>query len=395
MPKIKVFKNWTLMSPGMANGIYYPSEAINLAFKNTQWDKKTQSLSMDHMPNQVSTNAGDVRNIHVSSNGDLKGDIHVYDLNTINKLESGARYGISPELDGFEEGGEMKDFKFLNFSVVFEPAVKTTYLNSKSEGQRKHIKTNYLLDNQFKESEILIEQAIDPAISRFCFVDNEGNICRHRPQNRIILNMEEDVKKPEEEVKDEAKPEEKGESKEELSEIKELLTKVLKDNQELKEEVKKKYPYPKEEAEEPEEEPKKEKKKEPKLRDEDEEETKPAETPEDTEASRQMLGEALSEEILEALSVVNSEYTDFVKAYMSKHKGEGTIGELMKKAAKEWKSKKSVKEEEDKQALKEQRETVTQTEGKSAKKELSEQEMDSEVASFFLDQQETFSQKVI
>jgi len=385
-PKAFVRKNWPLMSAGKANGINYSIDVIRNAFNETVWDRKTTSLFLDHQPYEASTWVGEVKNLHIDGQ-DLKGDIYIYDLNTINKLEAGAKFGISPELEGEEENGEMKKMRYLNFSVVFEPAVKTTYLND--EGNR--VRTRYVNQKFFlsadSEKEIIIEQVVDPAISRFCFVDSEGNLCRWSSQNGRKLNMKEENKKLEEEREEENRPEDnkpEPETNQELSEIKTLLNKVLEENKEIKEKLAKKSDEKdkkKEEYPEPEELKKKKKDKYP-------------EYPELEEENRQKLGEELSEEILEALKEFNSEYTDFVKKYISEHKGEGSIAELMKKAAKEWKEKqKEEKEEEAKKSLQESRQTVPQTSGEQQKQvEVQLSELDTEVAKFLLEQQSAYSE---
>ena len=392
--KAFVRKNWPLMSAGKANGINYSPEVIKQAFDATVWDRKTTSIFLDHRPYEASTWIGEVKNLHLDGD-DLRGDVYIYDVNTINKLEAGAKFGISPELEGREENGEMKEMKFLNFSVVFEPAVKTTYLNKDSGG----IRTNYINQKFFlsaeSEKEILIEQVVDPAMARFCFVDSDGNLCRWYPQDGRILNMQDEEKKDGNDVKEEAKTEEtkeeskeepKQESTQELSEIKEMLKRVLEENKEIKEELakKKKEKYPEEKKEDypaPEELKKKKKEKYP-------------EYPKMEEENRQKLGEELSEDIIEALREVNSEYTDFVKEYIKEHKGEGSIAELMKKAAKEWKSRQKEKEQEEtKKSLQENRQTVPQAGETQKLTEVQFEELDAELAKFLLEQQATLSER--
>lgn len=393
--KVFVRKNWPLMSAGKANGIYYSPDVIRKAFNDTVWDRKTTSIFLDHRPYEASTWVGEVKNLHLDGE-DLRGDIYIYDLNTINKLEAGAKFGISPELEGREENEEMKEMKFLNFSVVFEPAVKTTYLNKDSGG----VRTNYVNQKYFlsaePEKEILIEQVVDPAMARFCFVDSNGNLCRWYPQDGRILNMQDEEKKNGNDAKEEAKTEEASkeepkqessqESNQELSEIKAMLQKVLEENKAIKEELakKKKDKYPEEKKEDypaPEELKKKKKEKYP-------------EYPKMEEENRQKLGEDIPEDIIEALREVNSEYTDFVKEYIKEHKGEGSIAELMKKAAKEWKAKQREKEQEEtKKSLQENRQTVPQTGETKKLTEVQFEELDAELAKFLLEQQATLSER--
>lgn len=390
MPKQFVRKNWPLMSAGKANNLNYSVEVIKNGFTETIWDRKNSSIFLDHHPNEAGTWQGEVKNIHMEGE-DLRGDIYISDLNSVNKLEAGAKFGISPELEGREEDGAMKQMKYLNFSLVFEPAVKTTYLNKEGNQIRtRYVNQKYFLSAQ-PEKEILIEQVIDPALSRFCFVDSEGNLCRTYPQNGGIFNMDEKKEESKKEVKDETKAEE---SKEGLSEIKELLTKVLADNEVIKEQIKKKD----EEDEKKKEEMKKKKEEtEPdeKLDEEKKKEDKGTYPEEKKEEMRQILGEELSDEVLEALKEVNSDYTDFVKEYMKKHKGEGDVASLMKKAGKEWKEKTKEKEqEESKKALQENRETVPQAGETPDKIQIKLGEMDADLAGLLVEKQSSMSEGV-
>jgi hypothetical protein len=396
MSKQFVRKNWPLMSAGKANNLIYSVEVINDGFNKTMWDRKNTSIFLDHRPNEAGTWQGEVKNLHMDGE-DLRGDIYISDLNSINKLEAGAKFGISPELRGREEDGEMKEMEFLNFSLVFEPAVKTTYLNK--EGN--YINTRYINQRFFlsaqPEKEILIEQVIDPALARFCFVDSEGNLCRTYPQNGGILNMDEKKEEAKKEEKDEVKKEVKevkSGNSEELSEIKELLTKVLADNEAIKEELKKKDKYPEEKKEEMKKKKKEYPEPEEELEDEDKEKKKKEKYPK-AEDARQMLSEEISDEILEALKEFNSDYTDFVKAYIKEHKDEGNVASLMKKAAKEWKEKTKEKEqEESKKALQENRQTVPQAGETPEKIQIKLGEMDAELAEFLVNQQTSMSSKV-
>jgi len=394
-----VRKNWPLMSAGKANGIDYTVDVIKDAYDKTVWDRKTLSIFLDHRPYEAATWVGEVKNPHIEGDS-LKGDIYIYDPVLVNKLEAGAKFGISPELEGREENGEMREMRFLNFNVVFEPAVKTTYLNKDG----KEVRTNYINQKFFlsaqSEKEVLIEQVVDPAMARFCFVDSDGNLCRWYPQNGRILNMQDEEKKEGNDVKEETKTEEASkeepkqessqESTQELSEIKEMLKRVLEENKAIKEELKKKKDkYPEEKKEDypaPEELAKKKKEKYPKE--------KYPEYPKMEEENRQKLGEDLPEDIIEALREVNSEYTDFVKEYIKEHKGEGSVAELMKKAAKEWKAKQKEKEQEEtKKSLQENRKTVPQAGETQKLSEVQFEELDAELAKFLLEQQATLSER--
>jgi len=121
-----------LMSPGRWNGIYYSKEAIERAYKNTNWnDKQVIALYTNHEDNDTQAWIGEVRNVKVE-NGELYGDLVIYDLPMALKLAYGKpRFGISPKVRGeTDENRNMVDFVFENFSLVINPACKTTYLNS-------------------------------------------------------------------------------------------------------------------------------------------------------------------------------------------------------------------------------------------------------------------------
>jgi len=374
MPKEYVRKRSPVMSACRANGIFYPRDVLERAWRDTVWDRNTESLTIDHVANQVSTSIGKVDNL-VMDGDDLLGDIHVYDLNIINKLESGLVYGISPELEGeVDVDDNMVDFKFLNFSMVFNPAVKTTLLYSNSNN-KKRIRTRFLSDNTF-DKEILIEQAVEPTgkLNSY-FVDERGNVCRS-PIGRS-----------------ETMEEKKGtiESSEgtkvDLSEIKNLITQLATETSNLKsetlelrkklEEQEKDEPkvIPVEETE-PVKEPEAESAKEPSVEPVKELIAEP-EVEKPAEDGRQALGEDLSKGIVEVLSDVNPEYATFVKSYLKEHDGEESFGTLMKLASSEWKVKLSEKKkEEDKIALSDNRQTMPRDDISTEKKEIKLSELD-------------------
>lgn len=125
-----VIPNRILMSPGRWNGFLYNSEVIKNAFENSEWeDKYIRSLFLDHMDERSADWVGEVRNIHMEGD-DVRGDLVIVDLPTAIKLAYGAKMGISPKVIGQEEDKIMYSFKFDNFSVVINPAVKTAYINN-------------------------------------------------------------------------------------------------------------------------------------------------------------------------------------------------------------------------------------------------------------------------
>jgi len=131
-----VIKDKVLMSEGIWNNFYYSSEVIQDAFDNTNWEDRTlRNLFLDHKDTQTSEWIGEV--VNLNKRGDtLYGDLVIYDPLFATKMEYGKpRFGISPKTfgDGDRYTRTMKSFKFENFSVVINPAVKTAYINN-SEG---------------------------------------------------------------------------------------------------------------------------------------------------------------------------------------------------------------------------------------------------------------------
>ena len=139
LEKIKipyVMKNKVLMSPGIWNNYFYSNSEIEKAFSNTDWDsKENRSLFLDHKDGTDNKDSGaltwvgEVVNQHMDGDT-LVGDLIIVDKPTAMKLAYGAKMGISPKVTG-EDGGDavMRNFRYDNFSVVINPAVKTAYIN--------------------------------------------------------------------------------------------------------------------------------------------------------------------------------------------------------------------------------------------------------------------------
>lgn len=274
-----ILKNKILMSPGMWNNYFYDSDAIKEAFRGTEWNAHNMALFLDHMDDRASEWVGEIRDIRIDNGGNLIGDVHVVDQPTAIKLAYGAKFGVSPKIMGEADSGRrIFNFKFENFSIVINPAVKTTYLNS--------------------EIKITKGDKIMP--------------------EKELQEIEEENK----EVENAKKDEKKYPYPEEMAEMKKMLAEIA---DELK---KKKYPYPEEQ---------KEKKKYPypeKKKMDEEPAAEPAEEP----APEEPVEEGPSEEEMAAI-FENSAYTEFVGKYIKEHKGEAPIATLMKRAAKAWKEK--------------------------------------------------------
>lgn len=128
-----VIRNHTLMSPGVWNNFKYTKDTISNAYVNTPWNKDNTSLFYEHSDKDSRDWVGDVNNIH-EEDGVLKGDINVISKELAVKLAYGARFGVSPKVLG-KSGTDkvVKNATFENFSIVLNPACKTTFLNSEIE----------------------------------------------------------------------------------------------------------------------------------------------------------------------------------------------------------------------------------------------------------------------
>jgi len=125
-----VIKDKILMSPGVWNSYFYSSESIQDAFLKSEWDQKeVRSLFLDHEDLKSAEWIGEVMNPRMEGDN-LIGDLVIIDKPTAMKLAFGAKMGISPKVSGGEEEGRMVQFKYDNFSVVINPAVKTAYINN-------------------------------------------------------------------------------------------------------------------------------------------------------------------------------------------------------------------------------------------------------------------------
>jgi hypothetical protein len=70
------------------------------------------------------------------------GDVAVVDMQTAQKLAYGAKFGISMKGNGnLDEQNLVSDLSYKNFSIVFNPAVKTAFLNRQREDKTKEVMT--------------------------------------------------------------------------------------------------------------------------------------------------------------------------------------------------------------------------------------------------------------
>lgn len=136
-------KNATVLSPGRWNGLEWTAEELRQAVEKTDFSMEQErgdssppngALYYDHEDRSADSFVGQVENVRVDANGDVKTDLVVTDKQAAMNLEFGAPFGVSPKADGMvDERGKMQDFKFENFSLVVNPAVKTTWLNEDIE----------------------------------------------------------------------------------------------------------------------------------------------------------------------------------------------------------------------------------------------------------------------
>ena len=263
LEKIKVpyvIKNKTLMSPGVWNGFYYSADAIHDAFLKSEWDKKEiRSLFLDHEDSRSSEWIGEIKNPKMRGD-DLIADLIIVDKPTAMKLAYGAKMGISPKVSGGEEDGKMVQFKYDNFSVVINPAVKTAYINNQEmevkkmadvEEAKKQPKKE-LNENikekpkeEIKAPEIAVgnaDELVDEILNAFTDIKELANVGAIAKKAKEIRKKYPDMKWTDA-IKKAAKmiSEEIAEKEKELAE-----DKILEQAIEIINARKKKYPYPEE-----------------------------------------------------------------------------------------------------------------------------------------------------
>jgi len=122
-------KKKMLATPGTWNGFVFTSDSIKKAYEKTDWeDKEIRSLFTDHEDRKSKEWVGEVKNPFLENNT-LYGDLVIVDKPTAIKLDYGAKFGISPSIDGDVDQSMIKEFTFNNFSVVINPAIKPAYIN--------------------------------------------------------------------------------------------------------------------------------------------------------------------------------------------------------------------------------------------------------------------------
>lgn len=146
-----VVKNHILMSPGVWNNFKYTKLAITNALSNTEWSQKARSLFWEHDDQSAKEWVGEVKNLSVQD-GNLIGDVVIVDMPLAIKLAYGAKFGVSPKIAGMANADKVVgNATFENFSIVLNPAVKTTFLNSEIKLEEKHMEAEFKELNELKQ----------------------------------------------------------------------------------------------------------------------------------------------------------------------------------------------------------------------------------------------------
>jgi len=126
-------ENVTMMSPGTWNNKEYRAPEIKEAYNRTNWnDPDVVSLFNEHDDEDSRDWIGEIKNPRMQGD-ELVADVDVVTAEEARKLAYGARFGISPKVTGRDRNDVMRSFGYDNFSLVLDPAVKTTYINSEQK----------------------------------------------------------------------------------------------------------------------------------------------------------------------------------------------------------------------------------------------------------------------
>lgn len=154
-------ENVTMMSPGTWNQKEYRPDEIRQAYQRTDWDDpEVRALFNEHDDEDSRHWIGEIKNPRMSGD-ELVADMDIVTMDEARKVAYGARFGISPKVSGIDRADVMRNFGYDNFSLVLDPAVKTTYLNSEhntddedesTQGVKNvMVKTNMSEEDQTKE----------------------------------------------------------------------------------------------------------------------------------------------------------------------------------------------------------------------------------------------------
>lgn len=329
--RIMRVKDHPIMSPGVWNDWYYDADQLKEAYDNTDWnDENNKYLFFDHEDTEAKNWIGKVENIRMEDNT-LIGDLLIANDEAQKAILMGAKFGISPKILGKGEHGSVKDFMFRNFSLVVDPACKTTFLNS------ANITTFLNSEKKSDDGIILNPLSFFQLHTGEIMKTEENEIKLETPEIKEEISvtrqeLEETVKKTVDKELAKKKPAEEEKPCKEKLEEKEVPVELAKKDEEKKYPYpekaavmkKKKYPYP-EEA----------------MQEEDEEEL--------GELEEELAGISHKDvwkmiERLSKIGVLNGEYADFIKEFAKKNPDLG--GNLMKAAAAAWNKQKKASENE-------------------------------------------------
>lgn len=151
LPMPYIEKDKILMSPGTWNGYFYSPDEVQKAFTSTDWNRKENKfLFLDHKDKDVSNWVGMIDNQRMDGQ-DLIGDLIIVDKPTARKLAIGAKFGVSSKIGGDGENGIMRNFGYMNFSVVINPAVKTAYINNSDNMTEEQLAEVTAMETKRKE----------------------------------------------------------------------------------------------------------------------------------------------------------------------------------------------------------------------------------------------------
>lgn len=139
--------NKNLFSPGIRNDITITPQFLQFVYQNTDWsDKLKSALYLDHIHDSADALVGYAKNVTISPNAFINGSLDFIDLDTLIKLQNGAKLGISPRIHVVPEDWTptkekpLPDYAAIDgFGVVVYPAASTTYLNSEKKDEEGYI----------------------------------------------------------------------------------------------------------------------------------------------------------------------------------------------------------------------------------------------------------------
>jgi hypothetical protein len=122
-----------LMQEGLWNNVYYDRSEIEQAYKQTDWkNRERKNIFLDHKDYSSGDWIGEVDGMYFKGDT-LYGDLVISDPIWMAKMKNGKpKIGISPKIRGDVDSDSktIHNFTFENFSLVLNPAVKTTYINN-------------------------------------------------------------------------------------------------------------------------------------------------------------------------------------------------------------------------------------------------------------------------